>query len=118
MTTKKSPLAVPLPVLEPLAGVRMAAAEAGMRYKDRTDVVMMEVPSGSILVIRATGDARLDVSASGGLTEAARDGAPAPPTGTEEKRYTINDEGAARDVADPICQSRVLVTQSPTLDCG
>jgi glutamate N-acetyltransferase / amino-acid N-acetyltransferase len=47
MTTKKSPLAVPLPVLEPLAGVRMAAAEAGIRYKDRTDVVMMEVPSGS-----------------------------------------------------------------------
>jgi glutamate N-acetyltransferase / amino-acid N-acetyltransferase len=47
MTTKVSPLAVDLPALPPLAGVRMAAAEAGIRYKGRTDVVMMEVPNGS-----------------------------------------------------------------------
>ena len=47
MTTKVSPLAVPLPALSPLAGVRLAAAEAGIRYKNRTDVVMMEVPNGS-----------------------------------------------------------------------
>ncbi|HVZ09844.1 bifunctional glutamate N-acetyltransferase/amino-acid acetyltransferase ArgJ, partial [Rhodopila sp.] len=47
MTGKVSPLAVPLPALPPLAGVRLAAAEAGIRYKGRTDVVMMEVPSGS-----------------------------------------------------------------------
>src|SRR5471030_2037012 len=42
-----SPLAVPLPALPPLAGVRMAAAAAGIRYKGRTDLVMIEVPSGS-----------------------------------------------------------------------
>ncbi len=47
MTTAVSPLAVPMPELPPLAGVRLGAAEVGIRYKGRTDVVMMEVPSGS-----------------------------------------------------------------------
>lgn len=42
-----SPLAVALPELPPLAGVRLSAAAAGIRYKERTDVVLMEVPSGS-----------------------------------------------------------------------
>ena len=44
-----SPLAVPLPALPPLAGVRMAAAAAGIRYKGRTDLVMIEVQSGEYL---------------------------------------------------------------------
>ena len=47
MSTAVSPLAVPLPELPPLPGVRLNAAEAGIRYKNRTDVVMIEVPSGS-----------------------------------------------------------------------
>ena len=47
MTESISPLAVPLPELPPLAGVRLSSAAAGIRYKGRTDVVMMEVPSGS-----------------------------------------------------------------------
>jgi len=47
MTIAVSPLAVPMPELPPLAGVRLNAAEAGIRYKGRTDVVMMEVPNGS-----------------------------------------------------------------------
>ncbi|WP_428484745.1 bifunctional glutamate N-acetyltransferase/amino-acid acetyltransferase ArgJ [Rhodopila sp.] len=47
MPTAVSPLAVTLPELPPLAGVRLAATAAGIRYQDRTDVVMMEVPSGS-----------------------------------------------------------------------
>ena len=47
MTSSVSPLAVALPALPPLAGVRLNAAEVGIRYKGRTDVVMMEVPSGS-----------------------------------------------------------------------
>ncbi len=47
MATEVSPLAVPLTELPALGGVRLAAAEAGIRYKGRTDVVMMEVPSGS-----------------------------------------------------------------------
>ena len=47
MTSAVSPLAVPLPELPPLAGVRLGAAAAGIRYQGRTDLVMMEVPPGS-----------------------------------------------------------------------
>jgi glutamate N-acetyltransferase/amino-acid N-acetyltransferase len=47
MTTAVSPLAVTLPDLPPLPGVRLAATAAGIRYQGRTDVVMMEVASGS-----------------------------------------------------------------------
>jgi glutamate N-acetyltransferase/amino-acid N-acetyltransferase len=47
MTNAVSPLAVPLPELPPLAGVRLNAAAAGIRYQGRTDLVMVEVPSGS-----------------------------------------------------------------------
>ena len=43
----RSPLAVPLPELTPLAGVRLAAAAAGIRYQNRTDLVMMELSPGS-----------------------------------------------------------------------
>ena len=49
MATAVSPLAVPLPELPPLAGVRLAATVAGIRYQGRTDVVMMEVaPNSSV----------------------------------------------------------------------
>src|SRR3984885_3822396 len=47
MATNVSPLAVPLPELPPLAGVRLSATAAGIRYQGRTDVVMMEVAAGS-----------------------------------------------------------------------
>jgi glutamate N-acetyltransferase/amino-acid N-acetyltransferase len=47
MATAVSPLAVPLPELPPLAGVRLSATAAGIRYHGRTDVVMMEVAAGS-----------------------------------------------------------------------
>ena len=47
MAMAVSPLAVPLPELPPLAGVRMSATAAGIRYQGRTDVVMMEVPPNS-----------------------------------------------------------------------
>jgi glutamate N-acetyltransferase / amino-acid N-acetyltransferase len=42
-----SPLAVPLPELPPIAGVRLGAVAAGIRYKGRTDLVMAEFPSGT-----------------------------------------------------------------------
>jgi glutamate N-acetyltransferase/amino-acid N-acetyltransferase len=42
-----SPMAVPLPELPPVAGVRLAAAAAGIRYKGRTDVVMAELAPGT-----------------------------------------------------------------------
>jgi len=47
MSTSVSPLAVSLPELPPLAGVRLGSAEVGIRYKGRTDVVMMELSPGS-----------------------------------------------------------------------
>ena len=47
MPIPTSPLAVPLPALPPLAGVRLAAVQAGIRYKGRTDLVMIELPEGT-----------------------------------------------------------------------
>ena len=47
MATPVSPLAVALPDLPPLAGVRLAAAAAGIRYQGRTDVVMVELAPGT-----------------------------------------------------------------------
>jgi glutamate N-acetyltransferase / amino-acid N-acetyltransferase len=47
MATAVSPLAVPLPELPPLAGVRLSATAAGIRYQGRTDVVMIEVAPNS-----------------------------------------------------------------------
>jgi glutamate N-acetyltransferase/amino-acid N-acetyltransferase len=43
MASPISPLAVKLPALLPLAGVRLGAAAAGIRYQGRTDVVMAEL---------------------------------------------------------------------------
>jgi glutamate N-acetyltransferase/amino-acid N-acetyltransferase len=42
-----SPLAVPMPSLPPLAGVRLGAVAAGIRYKGRTDLVMAELAPGT-----------------------------------------------------------------------
>ena len=47
MATPVSPLAVDLPDLRPVAGVRLGAAEAGIRYKGRTDLVMVELAPGT-----------------------------------------------------------------------
>ena len=47
METKISPLAVKLPALPPLAGVRLGAVAAGIRYRERTDLVMLELAPGS-----------------------------------------------------------------------
>jgi glutamate N-acetyltransferase/amino-acid N-acetyltransferase len=42
-----SPLAVAMPNLPPVAGVRLGAAAAGLRYQGRTDVVMAEFAPGT-----------------------------------------------------------------------
>ena len=48
MAIAVSPLALPLPVLPPLAGVRLGAAVAGIRYTSgRTDLVMAEMAAGT-----------------------------------------------------------------------
>jgi glutamate N-acetyltransferase/amino-acid N-acetyltransferase len=41
------PLAVPLPDLPPIDGVRLGAAEAGIRYKGRTDLVLCSFSPGT-----------------------------------------------------------------------
>src|SRR5882724_8411847 len=57
--------------------------------------VVQTVPTGSVLVIRASGASGLEVVTSGGLAAASREGAPTPPAGTEEHRYTITERGSA-----------------------
>ena len=47
MDSPVSPLAVPLPDLPPLAGVRLGAAAAGIRYQGRNDLVMIELAPGT-----------------------------------------------------------------------
>jgi glutamate N-acetyltransferase / amino-acid N-acetyltransferase len=42
-----SPLALPLPAMPPVAGVRLGVAEAGIRYTARADLTAMLVPEGS-----------------------------------------------------------------------
>ena len=55
----------------------------------------LSVPAGSTLVVRASGQVRLDVSSTGGVTEAPQpEGHAATAKGTEEHRYVINDAGA------------------------
>src|SRR3954452_8164582 len=57
--------------------------------------LIQTVPTGSVLVIRASGASRLEIVTNGGLAEASREGAPPPPAGTEEHRYVITDRGTA-----------------------
>jgi glutamate N-acetyltransferase/amino-acid N-acetyltransferase len=47
MALPVSPLAVALPELPAIAGVRLGAAAAGIRYQGRTDVVMAEFAAGT-----------------------------------------------------------------------
>jgi glutamate N-acetyltransferase/amino-acid N-acetyltransferase len=47
MAIPVSPLAVALPELPAIAGVRLGAAAAGIRYKGRTDLVMAEFAAGT-----------------------------------------------------------------------
>jgi glutamate N-acetyltransferase/amino-acid N-acetyltransferase len=42
-----SPLALPLPALAPVAGVRLAAGEAGIRYAGRTDIFLAAFAAGT-----------------------------------------------------------------------
>src|SRR5436305_3181093 len=53
--------------------------------------LIQTVPTGSVLVIRASGASRLEVVTNGGLAQASREGAPTPPAGTAEYRYVITD---------------------------
>jgi uncharacterized protein (TIGR02302 family) len=69
----------------------------GVRPGDQPPVEAsaVSVPVGSVLIIRASGQAQLDVAVKGGLQEVAGDQRPQAPAGTEERRYTITDRGTA-----------------------
>ena len=43
-----SPLAVAMPDLPALPGIRLGAVAAGIRYAGRTDLVMVEMPEGTV----------------------------------------------------------------------
>ncbi len=47
MPPPRSPLAVPLPALPPLAGVRLGTVAAGLRYRGRDDLLLAELAPGS-----------------------------------------------------------------------
>lgn len=47
MALPPSPLAIPMPELVSIPGVRLGAAAAGIRYANRTDLVLMELPPGT-----------------------------------------------------------------------
>ncbi len=49
MAISVSPLAVALPVLPPLGGVRLGASAAGIRYRGRDDLVMMALAAGTVV---------------------------------------------------------------------
>jgi uncharacterized protein (TIGR02302 family) len=69
----------------------------GVRPGDQAAVepAPVSVPVGSVLIIRASGQAQLDVAVKGGLQEVAGDQRPQAPAGTEERRYTITALGTA-----------------------
>src|SRR5436305_6393630 len=73
--TAKPPLILP--------GIRAGEPHPG--------ALIQTVPTGSVLVIRASGASRLEVVTNGGLAQASREGAPTPPAGTAEYRYVITD---------------------------
>ncbi|HUA78414.1 MAG TPA: bifunctional glutamate N-acetyltransferase/amino-acid acetyltransferase ArgJ [Acetobacteraceae bacterium] len=47
MAASVSPLALPLPALPPIGGVRLGAVAAGIRYQGRTDLMMAELAAGT-----------------------------------------------------------------------
>jgi uncharacterized protein (TIGR02302 family) len=53
------------------------------------------VPAGSVLVVRASGSVRFDIATSGGLAPTSDKASPQVPTGTEELRFAITDNGSA-----------------------
>jgi len=69
----------------------------GVRPGEQSPVetAAVSVPVGSVLIIRASGQAQLDVVVKGGLQDVAGDQRPQVPAGTEERRYTITDRGTA-----------------------
>jgi uncharacterized protein (TIGR02302 family) len=60
-----------------------------------TDESAVSVPSGSVLVVRATGNVHIDVTTKGGLEPAPAEQNAALPAGSEEHRLIIKTDGSA-----------------------
>ena len=60
----------------------------------QTAAAPIAVPVGSTLVIRSTGQVRLDVAMSGGVAEAEATAQPVLVRGAEERRFTVDDTGS------------------------
>jgi uncharacterized protein (TIGR02302 family) len=76
------------------------------------------VPAGSTLVIRATGQVKLDVSTSGGLNEQEALAQPAAAKGADERRFTVADSGivAVRTAAGDLgWQFTAIPDRPPTI---
>jgi len=74
------------------------------------DNTTFAVPAGSVLIVR-TSSGSLDVTVSGGITDAG----PAdkqPPTGTEERRFIIASDGTAQ-IRSPATQPKWRFTAAP-----
>ena len=72
------------------------------------NLAAVSVPAGSTLVVRSTGKADFNVAVAGGVAELqGGDARPQAPAGTEERRYTITDNGSAtvRGVGDNLVWS-------------
>src|SRR2546421_2486309 len=57
--------------------------------------LIQTVPTGSVLVIRASGASRFEVATNGGLAEASRERAPTPPAATGRHRCVITNSRPA-----------------------
>ena len=102
MALSVSPLAVPLAELPPLAGVRLGAAAAGLRYQGRDDVVMIELASGTTV--------------AGVFTSNRCPGAPvdwcraAPPPSYEKARDELRQKMIQEGVQQAVAKARASVT--------
>ncbi|HVX99261.1 MAG TPA: TIGR02302 family protein [Pseudorhodoplanes sp.] len=75
------------------------------------------VPAGSVLVIRSTGAPNMEVAAKGGLADDPAE-TPAPPAGTRERRFLINEAGDAtlRGIGSDVTWSfQVIPDRAPTI---
>jgi uncharacterized protein (TIGR02302 family) len=73
------------------------------------------VPSGSILVVRASGSVKVDVATTGGLAETKDGASPQGQAGSEEFRYTITDKGSAtvRGVGNDVVWNFTAIPDAP-----
>ncbi len=114
-------------VLAP-ANVRVDAWITPPAYTSRAPIILtanrdggaaadstLQVPAGSTLVVRASGGS-LDVAVTGGLAEAVS--TDAPPQGTQERKFTITQDGTAQVSApsgQPLWRFTALADRPPSI---